>query len=65
MVRAKRLLSHKGDANNVLPTAITYHSVPCGVYRDTPVYRFGPNYKYPLALPCSSHCSKRRIVQHQ
>ena len=50
VVRVERLLLHKGDANSVLPTAIAYRSVPrygycvsctvpCGVYRDTPVHR--------------------------
>lgn len=53
-----RLLLHKGDANDVLPTAIAYHSVlqyvccvlctiPSSVYRDTPVYRSSPN-KYTI-----------------
>ena len=28
VVRVERLLLHKGDANNVLLTAIAYHSVP-------------------------------------
>ena len=28
MVRVERLLHHIGDANNVLPTAIAYRSVP-------------------------------------
>ena len=55
MVRVKRLLLHKGNANNVLPNTFAYHSVPrygyclsctvpCGVYRDTPVYRSDPSY---------------------
>ena len=46
VVRVERLLLHKGDANNVLPTSIAYRNVPrygncvtctvpCGVYRDT------------------------------
>ena len=50
-VRDERLLLHKSDASNVLPTAIAYRSVPrygycvsctvpCIVYRDTPVRRF-------------------------
>ena len=50
VVRVERLLLHKGDANNVLPSAIAYRSVsrygycisctvPCGVYCDTPVHR--------------------------
>ena len=50
VVRVERLLLHKGDMNNVLPTAITYRSVPrhgyckwrtvtCGVYCDTPVHQ--------------------------
>ena len=53
MVRVERLLLHKGDANNVLPTAIAYRSVPrygycvsytvpCGVYRDAPMHHSGP-----------------------
>ena len=50
VVRAERLLLQKGDANNVLPTAIAYCSVPrygyfvsctvpCGMYHDTPVHQ--------------------------
>ena len=50
VVRVERLLIHKGDASNVLPTAIAYRivpryeycvscTVPGGVYRDTPVHR--------------------------
>ena len=50
VVRVERVLLHKGDANNVLPNAIAYRSVPrygycvsctmpCGVIRDTPVHR--------------------------
>ena len=50
VVRVERILLHNGDASNVLPTAIAYRSVqrygygvsctvPCGVYRDTPVHR--------------------------
>ena len=50
VVRVERLLLHKGDANNVLLTAIAYRSVPrygycvsctvpCGVCRGTPVHR--------------------------
>ena len=50
VVRVERLSLHKGDVNNVLPTAIAYHIVPryrycvscaviCGVYHDTPVHR--------------------------
>ena len=50
VVRLERLLIHKSDANNVLPTAIAYRSLPpygycvlctarCGVYGDTPVHR--------------------------
>ena len=59
VVSVERLF-HKGDANNVLPTAIAYRSVPrygycvsctvpCGVYRDTPapVYRSGPRFCTP------------------
>ena len=49
MVRIEHLLLHKGDANNVLSTAIAYRSVPrygycvsctmpCGLYHDTPVH---------------------------
>ena len=50
VARVERLLLHKSDASNVLLTAIAYRSVPrygycvsctvpCGVYRDTPVHR--------------------------
>ena len=28
VVRVERLLLHNGDANNVLPTAVAYRSVP-------------------------------------
>ena len=49
VVRVERLLLHKGDVNNVLPTAIAYRSVPrygycvscsvpCSVYCETPVH---------------------------
>ena len=49
VVRIERLVLHKGDANNVLSTAIAYRSVPrygycvsctmpCGLYHDTPVH---------------------------
>ena len=55
VVHVERLLFHKVDANNVLPTAIAYCSVPryrycvsCTVpcvsrYTGEPVYRSGPN----------------------
>ena len=54
MVRVECLMLHKGDANNVLPTAIAYRcvprygycvscTVPCGVYRCAPLYRSGPS----------------------
>ena len=33
VVRVERLLLHKGVVNNVLPTAIAYHSVPQSGYR--------------------------------
>ena len=50
VVRIECLLLHKGEANNVSPTAIAYRSVPryeyfvsftvpCGVYHDTPVHQ--------------------------
>ena len=43
MVRVERLLLHKGDANNVLLTAIAYRSVPrygyCVSCTDTHVHR--------------------------
>ena len=41
VVHVERLLVHKGDANNVLPTAIIYHSVP----------RYG--YCVSYTIPCS------------
>ena len=41
VVRFERLLLHKGDANNVLPTAFAYHSV--SLYTGAPVYRSDPN----------------------
>ena len=64
MVRVERLLLHKGDANNVLPTTIAYRSVPryrycvsCTVpycvsqYTGAPVYRSGPSHQIsPLVL---------------
>ena len=50
VIGIERLLLHKCDANNVLPTAIAYRcvprygycvscTVPCGVYRDTQMHR--------------------------
>ena len=63
VVLVEHLLLHKGDANNVLPTAIAYccirdtgivYRVPWGVYRDKPVYR---------SCPTQNDCRNPRQLQ--